>query len=254
MVQLEELSASMEDYLQAIYHIQAEKQAARAKDIAMRLKVNNSSVTGALRALSKKGYINYAPYDVITLTEKGDIHAKDVVRRHEALRKFFTKVLYVDDAEAETTACKMEHEISRTVLDRMIRFVNFIQVCPRGGEEWIRGFWTHSKQAEPYERCDNCIAECQEHFEEARKAVGDMPRGGILLSKLKPGQRGKIMKIKGDAETRKRIEDMKIPLGAVIDVEAVDSSNNIIKVNVRGYHIALRNEDAENVSVSLYLG
>jgi DtxR family Mn-dependent transcriptional regulator len=61
MSPVDELSASMEDYLEAIYHIVTAKQAARAKDIAKRLDVNNSSVTGALRTLSEKGYINYAP-------------------------------------------------------------------------------------------------------------------------------------------------------------------------------------------------
>ena len=83
----DELSASMEDYLEAIYHIVSAKQAARAKDIAKRLEVNNSSVTGALRILSEKGYINYAPYDVITLTPKGHKHAEDVVRRIDAVRR-----------------------------------------------------------------------------------------------------------------------------------------------------------------------
>ena len=67
------LSSNMEDYLEAIFHISSEKQAARAKDIADRLKVNKSSVTGALRSLSEKGYVNYAPYDIITLTGKGKI-------------------------------------------------------------------------------------------------------------------------------------------------------------------------------------
>ena len=62
------LSSNMEDYLEAIYHISSKKQAARAKDISDRLKVNKSSVTGALRSLSEKGLVNYAPYDLITLT------------------------------------------------------------------------------------------------------------------------------------------------------------------------------------------
>ena len=43
----ETLSANMEDYLEAIYHISEEKQAARAKDIADRVKVNKSTVTVA---------------------------------------------------------------------------------------------------------------------------------------------------------------------------------------------------------------
>ncbi|NOQ20783.1 MAG: metal-dependent transcriptional regulator, partial [Desulfobacterales bacterium] len=51
MSQSELLSSNMEDYLEAIFHISQEKQAARAKDIADWVKVNKSSVTGALRSL-----------------------------------------------------------------------------------------------------------------------------------------------------------------------------------------------------------
>ena len=65
------LSASLEDYLETIFLIVQKKQAARAKDISIELKVKASSVTGALRQLSEKGLINYAPYDIITLTSKG---------------------------------------------------------------------------------------------------------------------------------------------------------------------------------------
>ena len=54
------LSASLEDYLKAIFRIVAVKQAARAKDISARLNVSNSSVTGALRTLADRGLINYA--------------------------------------------------------------------------------------------------------------------------------------------------------------------------------------------------
>ena len=43
------LSDSLEDYLDAIWHIEADKQAARATDISRRLGVKNSSVTGALQ-------------------------------------------------------------------------------------------------------------------------------------------------------------------------------------------------------------
>ena len=72
MATTQSLSSNMEDYLEAIYHISSEKQAARAKDISDRLKVNKSSVTGALRSLSEKGLVNYAPYDIITLTAVGE--------------------------------------------------------------------------------------------------------------------------------------------------------------------------------------
>ena len=91
------LSASLEDYIEAIFHIVAEKQVARGKEIAKRLKVSNASVTEALRALSKRELINYEPYEVITLTDKGREVAEDVIRRHEALKDFFVKVLAIDE-------------------------------------------------------------------------------------------------------------------------------------------------------------
>ncbi len=62
----EPLSASLEDYLEAIFHIEQEKHAARAKDITERLQVSGASVTAALRTLAEKKLINYAPYDLIT--------------------------------------------------------------------------------------------------------------------------------------------------------------------------------------------
>ena len=63
------LSASLEDYLEAIFHIVRKKRAARPKDISRYLDVGNSSVTGALKALKARRLVNYAPYDVVNLTE-----------------------------------------------------------------------------------------------------------------------------------------------------------------------------------------
>ena len=99
--QIEQLSNSLEDYMEAIFHIERKKQAARAKDIAERLQVSNSSVTGALRLLAEKGLINYAPYDIITLTPKGKELARTVARKHAALLDFFVNVLHVQEADAE---------------------------------------------------------------------------------------------------------------------------------------------------------
>jgi len=121
------LSASLEDYLEAIYHIVQKKQAARAKDIVQRVRVKNSSVTGAMRALADKGLINYAPHDVITLTAEGRRVSEGVVRRHEALRDFFVKILSLEMELADTAACSMEHALPAKILVRLIRFVKFVE-------------------------------------------------------------------------------------------------------------------------------
>jgi len=140
MSKLINLSASLEDYMEAIFHIVAEKQVARGKEIAKRLKVSRASVTEALRSLSKKGLINYEPYEVITLTDKGKEVAEDVVRRHEALKEFFIKVLAIDDTIAEDSACRIEHAAPPEVIDRLIRFVKFIEASPGKGTDFIKEF------------------------------------------------------------------------------------------------------------------
>jgi len=133
----ESLSASLEDYLEAIFHIVAEKQAARTKDISQRLKVNNSSVTGALRALAERNLVNYAPYEVITLTSSGKKIARDIVRRHETLREFFVKILSIDPQIADEGACRMEHALPREILDRLIEFVKLVETTPNKIGAWL---------------------------------------------------------------------------------------------------------------------
>lgn len=139
------LTASQEDYLEAIYHISEEKMAARAKDIAKYLDVRASSVTSALRNLSKQDLINYAPYDLITLTNLGQKVAKDIVRRHNALERFFIKVLGVDPKEADQAACKMEHSIPKSIVDRLVKYSEYVETCPKSGITWDSGFGYYCK-------------------------------------------------------------------------------------------------------------
>jgi DtxR family Mn-dependent transcriptional regulator len=161
MTAIMDLSASLEDYLEAIYHIVEEKKVARAKEIASRLKVSRSSVTEAFRSLSQKELINYAPYEVITLTARGQKVAEDIIRRHEALKEFFIKVLAVDEKLAEEGACKVEHAAPREIIERLIHFVSFMEACPRGGQEWIDHFKNFCRTGSTRKNeCEQCITGC----------------------------------------------------------------------------------------------
>jgi DtxR family Mn-dependent transcriptional regulator len=131
-----QVSSSLEDYLEAIYHTVEAKGAARAKDLVQRLGVHNSSVTQALRALSEKNLVNYAPYDVITLTDSGERIAVDVVKRHQILSEFLNKVLGLPENEAEEGACRMEHAINSQILNRLVKFVECYENCPVNDVVW----------------------------------------------------------------------------------------------------------------------
>lgn len=153
-MQKQPLTASQEDYLVAVYLICKEKQVARAKDIAKRLDVRASSVTNALRVLSSLGLINYAPYDLITMTEPGLKAAKEVVGRHKALNTFFVTVLGVDPTEAEQAACKMEHSIPKSIVDRLIQYAQYVKDCSRSDVTWKSGFGYYCANNCSVEQCE----------------------------------------------------------------------------------------------------
>jgi DtxR family Mn-dependent transcriptional regulator len=170
---MDSLSASLEDYLEAIYMIARHKRVARAKDIAGRLGVNRSSVTGALHSLAERELVNYAPYDLITLTPAGERIAARISRRHTLLRDFFVRVLGVEASEAEESACRMEHAVSEAVFDRLAQFVDFIAVCPRLDIHWIRETGYFCERPESVDSCRQCLGRCLENLKDGKESLGN---------------------------------------------------------------------------------
>ena len=134
-----DLTPAMEDYLEAILALSAEGGVARARDIAKELGVSRPSVTGALRHLAEHGFVNYRPYELITLTPEGTEVARRVSRRHEVLSRFLRGALGVAPEAAEKDACRIEHGLSRDTVDRLVALVEFLEDRPRLVREWTRG-------------------------------------------------------------------------------------------------------------------
>ncbi len=166
------LSESLEDYLEVILDLEKTGKVARAKDIAEKLGVQRGSVTGALKSLEAKGLVNYAPYSYITLTPKGGKIAREITRRHAGLRDFLYKVLQVDAETANATACRMEHVIDATTMERLMSFFDYINTCPRTGPEWVENFTAHcSSKRHDRGECDQCLSACLARH---RKKAGTM--------------------------------------------------------------------------------
>lgn len=132
--QVKKLSASMEDYLEAIYNLSRQNRVARSKDIAEALGVSRASVTGALRMLTEKELINYKPYGFATLTESGQAVASAVVEKHDVIMSFFVDVLGVDKKVAQQAACKAEHALGIGIVDKLLRFTKYIEYCRAEGD------------------------------------------------------------------------------------------------------------------------
>ena len=117
------LSASMEDYLEAIFEIEKSKRIVRVRDVANKLGVTMSSVNGALKNLEAKGLINHEKYEYIELTEAGITSASKIVKIHQTIYTFLKDILGVDRKTAEQDACKIEHDLSASTLKKLADFI-----------------------------------------------------------------------------------------------------------------------------------
>ena len=164
-----ELSESLEDYLEIILQLEKTNRVARQKEIAEKLNIRRASVTGALRVLAEKKLVNYEPYSYITLTKKGRKIANGIVKRHVAIKDFLCRILQIESGKAEDTACRMEHAMDKKSVDNLLKFMDFIDSCPRAGEDWIRSFDGRCSSGKPAsEECEECITECRAQHAMAR--------------------------------------------------------------------------------------
>ena len=148
-----EQTGSMEDYLEAIANLGVGGRVVRVKQISEMLGVKMPSVTSALKKLSEQELVEHERYGRIKLTPEGDKVARDVIRRHEALTRFLAQALGIHRETAEEDACKIEHVISPLVMERLAKFVEFMEACPLGGAGFPGRYEYYLKHGELPQDC-----------------------------------------------------------------------------------------------------
>ncbi len=149
----DDLTPSLEDYLETILILIQEKKIARVKDISSRLNVRTASVVGALKVLEGKGYVVHERYGYVELTEKGERVAEQVYRRHRILTRFFREILDLDESSAERNACNIEHYLTSEAVDRFLKFIEFVEECPVGEPVWLQSFREFLQSGKRPESC-----------------------------------------------------------------------------------------------------
>jgi len=71
----------------------------------------------------------------------------------------------------------------------------------------------------------------------------------IKLKDLKPGRKGKVVKIRVRGEMNKLIVEMGVTPGTVVEVERVAPLGDPIDIKVKGYHLSLRKDEADGIEV-----
>jgi DtxR family Mn-dependent transcriptional regulator len=120
------MSASLEEYLKAIYILIQKCSFARVTDIAKYLNYTKSSVNRALKILKAELLVKYENYGDIELTEEGTVIAKNIIKRHNTLKAFLTDVLDVDKNIAENEAKTMRHSVSENTINKLELYIQSI--------------------------------------------------------------------------------------------------------------------------------
>jgi len=124
------LTPALEDYLKAIYVLQKVMPMVKVIDIAQHLNVTMPSVSTSMGRLAKLNCIKYHKRWNIQLTEKGERIARSVNRRHEELYSFYHDVLGEEKDIARESACRVEHVLAPSIIEKIIRLNQWLQNLP----------------------------------------------------------------------------------------------------------------------------
>jgi DtxR family Mn-dependent transcriptional regulator len=226
------ISATLEDYLEAIARLIAEKGAARVNDVANELSVHKSTVTAALKRLARKRLVNYTPYGITTLTPQGREVADRVTRRHATLRDFLVDVLAVDPETADLNACRMEHAVDRKVAERLGSFAKFMNASAPGGTSWAQRFRAY---------CDA----------DPSAPPADRSAGTLRLSDTAKGQAGNVVAVDCGPALERRLADRGVREGVRFEMVEMDDEADLFEVAFRGRTLKLTRREADGIRVRI---
>ena len=232
------MSNSTEEYLEALYTLTKDGETASTTAISKRLKVAPASVTEMLGKLSDEGYVNYQPYQGVTLTSKGFKMAEKMARKHRLLERFLHDMLGIGKSKIHDEACAMEHALSDETARALCQTLKYPDKCP--------------DDENPIPPCDLKFSSC----EECRKwgggsleRVSGRKASVVSISTLKEREEGKIAFIRGDNRVLRRLLDMGLTPGTKISIARIAPLKGPVEISVRGSKLALGEEVACNVFV-----
>jgi len=72
-----------------------------------------------------------------------------------------------------------------------------------------------------------------------------------FLSDLLPGETGVVKKVLGDSMIKRRIVDMGVIVGTVIEVQKFAPLGDPMEIKVKGFNLSLRKKEAEMIELKI---
>jgi len=126
------LTASMEDYLKAVYRLGHDGAPVTTQRLADELKFSGPSVTNMVKRLAELRLLTHNPYHGVQLTPAVQQVALEVVRHHRLLELYLSEALGYDWDQVHAEAERLEHHVSEELEARMERVLGFPEFDPHG--------------------------------------------------------------------------------------------------------------------------
>lgn len=216
------MTLSEENYLKTIYHLTTiSKAEVSTNAIAEKMETKASSVTDMLKKLADKDWIHYKKYQGVSLTNKGQIAAKMIVRKHRLWEVFLVEKLHFPWDEVHDIAEQLEHIKSEELINKLSNYLGNPTKDPHG---------------DPIPDSDGNIITIEK----------------VLLSELEIGQNGICIGVKdSSAAFLKYLDTNKIALGSSIKLLSKEDFDLSLKIIIDSKEMVISNKIASNLFVKL---
>jgi DtxR family transcriptional regulator, Mn-dependent transcriptional regulator len=144
---------STEDYIKAVYALEAIGEPVSTSAVASQLHIANGSVSAMLKKLSRERLLHYKPYQGVTLTDAGRRMALKIVRRHRLWEVFLAERLGFPWDEVHEEAERLEHVTSDLLERKLDESLGFPLADPHGDPIPSMGGRIRSRTSRPLAAC-----------------------------------------------------------------------------------------------------
>lgn len=125
-------SASKENYLKAIFHLQTQDGVVTTNEVAEELQTRAASVTDMLKKLKDQKLLIYEKYRGFKLSAEGRKVAIQIIRKHRLWEYFLVQKLQFGWDEVHEIAEELEHISSKKLIDKLDEYLGFPKTDPHG--------------------------------------------------------------------------------------------------------------------------